>query len=384
MATRPFTPASGDLALLIGTRKGLFVLRSDGDRTQWGLEGPHFLGHLIYHAVLDPRDSSTLLVAAKTGHLGPTLFRSNDLGKTWAESPLPPAFPKVAEGETGRAVDHVFWLTPGDAKDPGVWYAGTSPPALFRSEDSGEHWAPVSGWNDHPMWGVWTEDGADGTPGGSLLHSINLDPRDPSHLYIGLSGGGVFETTDAGASWVPLNRGCEANFNPEPDPEYGHDPHCLRLHPLAPDTLWQQNHCGIYRLQRPASVWERVGDHMPRDVGDIGFPIELHPRDPDIAWVFPMDGSDVWPRTSPGGRPAVYRTGDAGASWERQDAGLPREHAYWTVLRQGMTTDSRDPVGVYFGTTSGQVWASRDEGAGWSCVAEHLPHVFSVEVAEFE
>jgi photosystem II stability/assembly factor-like uncharacterized protein len=205
---------------------------------------------------------------------------------------------------------------------------------------------------------------------------------DPRHLYIGLSGGGVFETTDGGASWAPLNKGCEANFNPVPDPEYGHDPHCVRLHPLAPDTLWQQNHCGIYRLERPGDVWDRVGDQMPRDVGDIGFPIELHPRDPDTAWVFPMDGSDVWPRTSPGGRPAVYRTRDAGASWERQDAGLPREHAYLTVLRQALAADSHDPVGVYFGTTSGQVWASRDEGARWSCIAEHLPHVFSVEVAE--
>ena len=382
MSTSAVPPGTGELALLVGTRKGLFLLRSAGDRARWTLDGPHFLGHLVYHAVFDPRDARTLLVAAKTGHLGPTVFRSNTLGRSWSEATGPPAFPKVAEGETGRAVDHVFWLTPGGASEPRVWYAGTSPPALFRSEDDGDSWAPVSGWNDHPMWGTWTEDGDDGTPGGSLLHSINIDPRDPRHLYIGLSGGGVFETTDGGASWAPLNRGCEANFNPTPDPEYGHDPHCVRLHPLAPDTLWQQNHCGIYRLQRPGSVWDRVGDRMPRDVGDIGFPIELHPRDPDTVWVFPMDGSDVWPRTSPGGRPAVYRTRDAGASWERRDAGFPREHGYWTVLRQSMATDSHDPVGVYFGTTTGQVWASRDEGDGWSCIAEHLPHVFSVEVAQ--
>jgi photosystem II stability/assembly factor-like uncharacterized protein len=373
---------TGSVLLAVGTRKGLFLVHSDADRTQWSLDGPHFLGHMIHHAVLDPRDRRTLLVAAKTGHLGPTVFRSVDLGKSWQEAPGPPAFPTVPEGESGRAVDHVFWLTPGDSREPGVWYAGTSPPALFRSDDHGQRWAPVSGWNDHPMWATWTGDGNDGTPGGSLLHSINLDPRDPRHLYIGLSGGGVFETTDGGASWAPLNKGCEANFNPVPDPEYGHDPHCVRLHPLAPDTLWQQNHCGIYRLERPGDVWDRVGDQMPRDVGDIGFPIELHPRDPDTAWVFPMDGSDVWPRTSPGGRPAVYRTRDAGASWERQDAGLPREHAYLTVLRQALAADSHDPVGVYFGTTSGQVWASRDEGARWSCIAEHLPHVFSVEVAE--
>jgi hypothetical protein len=155
----------------------------------------------------------------------------------------------------------------------------------------------------------------------------------------------------------------------------------VRLHPLAPDVLWQQNHCGIYRIERPAERWERVGRNMPREVGDIGFPIALHPRDPDTAWVFPMDGTDVWPRTSPGGRPAAYVTRDAGRSWRRQDAGLPREHAWLTVLRQAMAVDAHDPVGVYFGTTTGQVWASADEGDSWSCIAAHLPHVFCVEAA---
>jgi photosystem II stability/assembly factor-like uncharacterized protein len=232
------------------------------------------------------------------------------------------------------------------------------------------------------MWGTWTEEGDDGTPDGSILHSINIDPRDPAHLYIGVSGGGVFESTNAGADWRPLNRGCEANFNPTPAPEYGHDPHCVRVHPADPDVLWQQNHCGIYRLKRPSDTWERVGNQMPADVGDIGFPVELHPRDPQSAWVFPMDGTDVWPRTSPDGRPAVYRTADAGKSWRRLDAGLPRQHAWWTVLRQAMATDSADPVGVYFGTTTGQVWASHDEGESWSCIARDLPHIYCVEVAD--
>jgi hypothetical protein len=213
-----------------------------------------------------------------------------------------------------------------------------------------------------------------------MLHSVNVDPRDPDHLYIGLSGGGVFESTDGGGDWWPLNSGVEAVFLPEPDAEYGHDPHCVRIHPARPDRVYQQNHCGIYVIERPADKWERVGRNMPDDVGDIGFPVELHPRDPDTAWVFPMDGSDVWPRTSPDGRPSVFVTHDAGTSWTRQDEGLP-ERAWFTVKRQAMTTDAGDPVGVYFGTTSGELWASADEGASWSCVTSHLPEIYSVEVA---
>jgi hypothetical protein len=373
---------TGPVVLLVGTRKGVFLFHSDASRGRWTLDGPHFLGHLSYHVVLDPRDRRTLLVASKTGHLGPTLFRSTDLGKNWQEAKSPPAFPKVDDSESGRVVDHTFWLAPGHAEERDVWYAGTSPPALFRSEDGGDSWAPVSGFNDHPKWGTWTENGADGTPDGSILHSINIDPRDPQHLYVGCSGGGVFESRDGGADWQPLNRGCLADFSPDKYPEFGQDPHCLRAHPLAPDVLWQQNHCGIYRMERPTGEWARVGDNMPHDVGDIGFPIELHPRDPDTAWVFPMDGQEVWPRTSPDGRPAVFRTRDAGASWQRCDAGLPREHAWLTVLRQSMAVDTADPVGVYFGTTTGSLWASRDEGDSFERIAEGLPHVFSVEVAE--
>jgi hypothetical protein len=155
----------------------------------------------------------------------------------------------------------------------------------------------------------------------------------------------------------------------------------VRVHPLEPDVLWMQSHCGIYRLVRPGERWERVGDNMPKEVGDIGFPIVLHPRDPDTAWVFPMDGTDVWPRTSPDGRPAVYRTSDAGESWQRCDAGLP-ERGWLTVKRQAMTTDGGEAVGVYFGTTSGEVWGSTDEGATWNLVTRHLPEIYSVEWGE--
>ncbi len=318
------SPADGDLALLVGTRKGAFILRSDTKRENWRIEGPQFLGHIVYHMVLDPRDRETLLMASSTGHLGPTLHRSFDFGKSWEEVKNPPAFPKSEDGK-GRTVSHTFWLTPGHASEPDVWYAGTSPQALFRSEDNGNTWDSVTGFNDHPMWRKWIGDEQDGTPDGPILHSILVDPRDANHLYVGLSGGGCFESTDRGANWDPLNKGCFVDFGPEPYPEYVQDPHNIELHSHAPDILYQQNHCGIYRMDRREGEWIRIGDNMPKDIGDIGFPMTLHPRDPDTAWVFPMDGSDVWPRVSPGGKPAVYKTSDAGQSWARQDDGLPPE-----------------------------------------------------------
>lgn len=384
--TKPAQSGTGtsSVALLIATRKGAFILKSDPARRAWTIAGPMFFGHIVHHMVLDPRDRRTLLVAARTGHLGPSVFRSSDFGETWKEAARPPAFPKAREGEKGRVVDHTFWLTPGHAAEPNIWYAGTSPQGLFRSEDGGDTWAPVSGFNDHPMYAKWTGGDQDGTPDGPKMHSINIDPRDPRHLYIGMSSGGVFESTDKGADWKPLNAGCLAEFLPDPNPEYGHDPHCVRLHPVAPDILYQQNHCGIYRMERASGKWERIGVNMPKEIGDIGFPLVLHPRDPATLWVFPMDGTSVWPRTSPGGKPAAYVTRNAGKTWQRLDAGLPQAQGWFTVKRQAMSGDARDPVGIYFGTTSGEVWASRNEGEEWSCIAQHLPHIYAVEAAELQ
>ncbi len=363
--------------LLVGTRKGIWTLESDADRVTWQQSEPHFLGHIAQHVMRDPRDGS-LVAAMRTGHLGPTVFRSGDMGATWQEASKPPSF--GPDDRLERTLTAAFWLTPGHASEPGVWYAGGSPQGLFITRDGGDTWEPHSGWNDHKMWETWCEWPEEQTPDGSMLHSVNVDPRDAAHLYLGLSGGGVFESTDGGDDWQPLNRGSRADFFPDPLPEYGQDPHCVRLHPLQPDRLYQQNHCGIYRMERAEGEWVRIGDNMPREVGDIGFPVELHPRDPDTVWVFPMDGTDVWPRTSPGGRPAAYRTRDAGETWTRLDDGLP-ERAWFTVKRQAMTTDDGDQVGVYFGTTSGEVWASIDEGDHWTCIAQHLPEIYSVEVA---
>ncbi len=358
------------MALLVGTRKGLFRIRPAEPVGE-----PAFLGHIIQHAVWDP-DGDRIVAAVRTGHLGPTVMVSDDRGESWRESSRPPAF-RTGE-QLNRSLRSVFWLTPPIPSQPGVWYAGGSPQGLFRSGDGGDTWDPVDGWNDHPMWATWCEWPEENTPDGSMLHSINIDPRDPGHMYLGLSGGGVFETTDGGMSWSPLNRGCSAEFLPSPEAEFGHDPHCVRLHPQAPDRLYQQNHCGIYRLDRPSTEWIRIGDAMPRSIGDIGFPIELHPSDPDTVWVFPMDGTDVWPRTSPDGRPAVYRSGDAGETWQRLDAGLP-ERGWLTVKRQAMTVEESDGVAVHFGTTGGEVWSSGDAGETWSLSGAHLPEVYSIE-----
>ncbi len=367
--------------LLVATRKGAWIYRSDAARREWASDGPHFFGHIVHHLVLDPRDGSTLLAAAKTGHLGPTIFRSTDFGKSWSEAKTPPAFAKAAEGESARVVDHSFWLTPGHASEPGVWYAGTSPHGLFRSEDSGETWQGVAGLNDDPVYRAWMGGEQDGTPDGPKLHSVIVDPRDANHLYLGMSSGGVHESRDKGASWKPLVGGMEVvDFLDAAQIEF-HDPHCVTLCPSNPDRLYQQNHCGIYRIDRPSSEWRRIGRTMPADVGDIGFPIVVHPRDADRAWVFPMDGTEVWPRTSPAGRPAVYATRDGGESWLRQDRGMPGVNAWWTVKRQAMCADSHDPVGLYFGTTGGGLWASADEGESWAALAEHLPHIYAVESA---
>jgi photosystem II stability/assembly factor-like uncharacterized protein len=374
--------ARGAVLLLVATRKGAFTLKSDAARKQWKLAGPHLLGNIVNHMVLDPRDGRTLLMAARTGHLGPTIFRSTDFGKTWKEAEKPPAFPKAPAGQPGEAVRFTFYLAPGHASEPKVWYAGTCRPALFRSEDGGNTWESVKGFNEHPMRVTWLGGLQDEPPGGATLHSINLDPRDANHIYFGISTGGVFESADKGATWTPLNKGCAADFIPTPDPEYGHDPHDMHLHPLMPDRLYQQNHCGIYRMERGEGKWIRIGDNMPKKVGDVGFPLALHPHDPDTVWVFPMDGTTVWPRTNVAGKPAAFVTRNAGKTWKKQNDGLPSEQAWFNVKRQALATDKHHPVGVYFGTTNGAVWASRDEGETWQCLVSDLPEVFAVEAAE--
>ena len=252
---KPAAGAKGPITVLVGTRKGLWTIKSDAGRKTWSLAGPTMLGSIIYHVRLDPRDRKTLLLSTRTGHLGPTIFRSTDRGRTWKEATKPPAFAKVPEGqlppgEKAWVVDHTFWLTPGHASEPGVWWAGTSPQGLFRSADGGVTWESVNGFNDHPMKEKWTGGLKDMTPDGGKMHSILIDPRDKNHMYLAMSSGGIFESTSYGADWKPLNKGVSSSFNPDPAPEFGHDPHCVAIHPTMPDRLYHQNHEGIYRIDR--------------------------------------------------------------------------------------------------------------------------------------
>jgi hypothetical protein len=373
---------SRPVSLLVATRKGAFILRADASRRQWKTSAPIKLGEIAHHLVQDPRDPKVILFSARTGHLGPTMYRSVDRGRKWIEATQPPAFPKATEGRKAHVLDHSFWLTPGHASEPGVWYAGSSPQGLFRSEDGGDTWEPVAGLNDHPEYSQWMGAGENGTPDGPKLHSVIVDPRDRNHLYVAMSSGGVHESLDRGATWRPLVKGLSVVEGFPVDQLFVHDPHCMRLCPSNPERLYQQNHCGIYRLDRPGEEWLRIGNNMPKKIGDIGFPMVVHPRNDKVCWVFPMDGGTVWPRTAIEGKPAAYTTRNAGRSWQRLDKGLPRRDAWWTIKRQAMCGDARDPVGLYVGTTSGEIWASRDEGRSWKCIARHLPEIYALETAE--
>ncbi len=374
-------PTKGAVTLLIGTRKGAFMLRSDQTRRAWKISDAIMLGATVNDMVMDPRGSGTILMCARTGHLGPTIFRSTDGGKTWKEANKPPAFPKAPEGEKGISVHHNFYLTPAHASEPRAWYVGTSPQGLFRSEDDGVTWEPVNGFNQHPQIKVWGNPTEEGPPDGATLHSILIDPRDANHLYLCLSGGGVFESRDHGHDWHPLNKGLVSDFLPVPDAEVGHDPHSMKLHPLNPDRLYQQNHCGVYRMDRGAGAWINIGKTLPKPYSDHSYPVGLHPRDPDTLWLFPLDGSFPLGRVSPNGKPAAFVSHNGGKTWKKQAQGFPKAHAYFSVKRQAMDADAHDPVGVYLGTTSGEVWASRNEGEAWSRVLTSLPEIYSVRVA---
>jgi photosystem II stability/assembly factor-like uncharacterized protein len=351
------------VVLLAGTKKALFVLRSDESRQRWTLEGPHLEGWSVYHAILDPRDS---VLHACTNHevYGATVHRSRDLGKTW-ERAEKLGLPEESE----LKLERTWHVEPGHVDEPGTLWLGAAPGVLFRSDDGGATWEVVEGLLTHPTRERW-HPGA----GGMCCHSIQLDPADVKRLHIGISAAGVFRTDDAGEHWTPANSGTAADFLPDPYPELGQCVHKLLRCADSP-RLWQQNHCGVYRSDDGGDSWERLdGNGLP---SGFGFALALHPRDPDTAFVVPIEGAEN--RVTSDGRLGVYRTSDGGESWATSMEGLP-ERAWTGVLREGMGSDTFDPLGLYLGTQSGSVFASADEGRTWNEIASQLPPVLSVEV----
>lgn len=353
--------------LLIGTKKGLFLYTS-GDRREWKLRGPYLNGKEVNHAVYDPR-TERLYATANDAWFGCELMWSNDLGKTWQGAKQNPSFPE----QSGQKLERIWHIEPGPASDPKVLFAGVAPAALFRSEDGGKTWGEVSSLTKHPTREKW-HPGA----GGLCLHSIAQDPANPRRMFLGISAVGVFRTDDGGATWKTANKGTRAEFLPEKYPEYGQCVHKLLKAPGKSSLLFQQNHCGVYRSDDAGEKWTEITKGLP---SDFGFPLAIHPREPETIYVIPLKGADF--RCPPGGRLRVFRSRNGGKTWKALTKGLPPEKAFVGIYREGMTIDGRDPAGVYFGTNTGKVFGSRDEGDTWYLLADNLPPVYSVAAAQF-
>jgi len=352
--------------VLAGTRKGLFLLRSDEGRRDWQLEGPLLAGWEVMHATLDPRNG-TIYAATNTFVYGGTVHRSTDFGANWEraeEIGLPE--------ESGLKLERVWHVEPGH--EEGTLWLGGDPGALLRSDDGGKSFVNVPGLTLHPTRDRWNP-GA----GGMCCHSISLDTSEPNRIYAAISAAGGFRTDDGGETWTPINKDVAADFMPEDAPrDVGQCVHKLLCHPAYPDVVWQQNHVGVYRSDDRGENWARLdGNGLP---SSFGFPIMLHPRDPDTALVIPEEGAEN--RVTSNGRLGVYRTRDGGASWELAAKGLP-EQSWAVIMREASSFDSLEPAGMYFGTQSGSVWVAPSEGNDWLEAAAGLPPVLSVEAIEW-
>jgi len=361
--------ASGDVVVLVGTTKGLFALASPPDRESWAISGPWFRGEEIYAATLDCRHGRTrLLVGATSSHWGPSVYRSDDLAATWVEpEPDTLAFPPAA----GAALSRVWQLQPAGDTQPDVVFAGVEPAALFRSDDGGETFRLDEGLWGHAHRPHWQPGG-----GGLCCHTVVTDPRGGDRLAVAISSAGFYRTLD-GRNWEAANVGIQVRFMPDPTPEFGQCVHKVDRHPTRPDTLFLQHHWGVYRSDDFGGQWREIGaDSLP---STFGFPVVADPNQPDTAYVLPLTSDEF--RCTPDGRLRVYRTADGGESWEALEEGLPQENAWLAVLRDGFTSDSLDPAGLYIGTRTGEVFASPDAGETWQEVARHLPPVVCVKTA---
>lgn len=357
-------PRSGDILVMVGTRKGTFLFWSDPDRKSWQ-RAQHHLGWSTHALSYDPRHGS-IYAATNSAVYGGLVQRSDDGGATWESFNQGLDFSADEE----RRVREVWQVEPGHVEHATEVWAGSGVAGLFRSTDRGSTWQPIEALNTHPTTNTWMPGG-----GGLILHTIVADPGDARRVYACVSAGGAYRSDDHGATWQPINKGVRADFHPDVYPETGQCVHKMVLHPARPKVLFQQNHCGIYRSDDRGDSWVDISEGLP---SRFGFPIALHPHDPHTVYTVPLTSDEQ--RVTPEGQMAVWRSRDDGNSWEPLTNGLPN-NAWLTILREGLTTDPCDSAGVYVGTTTGQVFWSRDEGEHWTTLADYLPPVLSVSAA---
>jgi len=386
--------------VLVGTRKGAFILTSDGKRAKWKVSGPYFAGWEIYHVKGSPVDPNRLYVSQTSSWFGQIIQRSDDGGKTWFQPGTPPGEPTTTPDgmpkgesnkfvydtspETGKPLTTHQWYDgtqhPWEFKrvwhlepsltDPDTVYAGVEDAALFRTTDGGKSWHELAGLRGHGTGPKWSP-GA----GGMGLHTILLDRENSNRMYIAISAAGVFRTDDAGKTWKPVNRGLTSQYIPDPNAEVGHCVHRIAMHPSRPDVLFMQKHWDVTRSDNAGESWREVSGNLPTD---FGFVVDVHAHEPDTIYVVPIKSdSEHFP---PDGKLRVYRSRTGGNEWDALTKGLPQKDCYVNVLRDAMAVDSLDSCGIYFGTTGGQVYASSDGGDSWNAIVHHLPAVLSVEV----
>ncbi len=358
----------GDVLLLVGTTKGAFLLRSTADRSRWDVAGPYFHGLAIYALAYDGRDDRHRLWASTSSYWGTYLRSSDDFGKVWT-NPVEAniRFPS----DSGTSLKNIWQICLGRPDQPNVLYCGVEPAALFESHDAGETWSLVRGLFDHPHRPRWVPGN-----GGLCLHTILPDPAHNDRMSVAISAAGVYSTDDGGCTWRARNRGIRVVHQPEKYPEFGQCVHKMVMHPARPERFFLQNHWGLYRSDDGGESWKDIANGVP---SDFGFAMVMHPHNPDCVYILPVESDEF--RCTADGRLRVYRTRNAGASWEPLMRGLPQKRAYETVLRDAMTADSLDPLGLYFGTRSGQLYGSADEGKTWQRILEGLPAVVCVKCA---
>ncbi len=385
--------------ILVGTRKGAFVLTSDLDRKQWDVDGPLFAGWEVYHIKGSAVDPDRIYASQSSSWFGQIIQRSDDGGKSWFQPGSSGEESKTVDGmpqgesnkfvydtseATGRPLSTHQWydgtqhpwefarvwhLEPA-LDDPDTCYAGVEDAALFRTTDGGVTWQELAGLRGHETASEWAP-GA----GGMCLHTIVLDPNNPKRLFCAISASGTFRSDDGGDTWKPVNQGLHSDYIPDPTAEVGHCVHRIAIHPSNPNTLFMQKHWDVMRSDDGGDSWREISGNLP---SDFGFPIAVHSHEPETIYVVPIESDSL--HYPPEGKLRVYRSRSGGEDWEALTDGLPQEHCYVNVLRDAMAVDTADPCGVYFGTTGGQVYASSDSGDHWNPIVRDLPAVLSVEV----